>query len=63
MNPQEKTRLEEIVIKIEEIEQLAGELNELGQHIPVVEKNSLILLNIAYVLKFGISDIAELNRA
>ena len=61
MNPQEKTRLEEIKTKIEEIEQLAGELNELGRSIPVVEKNSQILLNIAYVLKFGISNIAEVN--
>ncbi len=61
MNPQEKTRLEEIITKIEEIEQLAGELNELGQCIPVVEKNAQILLNITYVLKFGIPDIAEVN--
>ena len=61
MNSREKTRREEIINKIEEIEQLAGELNELGHCIPVVEKNSQILLNITYVLKFGISDIAEVN--
>ena len=62
MDSQEKIRLEDIKLKIEEIEKLAVELNELGRCIPVVEKNAQILLNTTYVLKFGIPDIAEFNR-
>ena len=47
--------------KIDEIEKLAFELKELGQGIPAVEKNSRSILCAAYILKFGISDIAEIE--
>ncbi len=63
MNSREKTQLKEMKSKIERIEKLAGELNELGQGIPAVEKNAQILLNTAYVLKFGIADIANIDVA
>ena len=63
MNSQEKTQLQEMKSKLEHIEKLASELNELGQNIPVVEKNAQILLNTAYVLKFGITDIADTDAA
>lgn len=63
MNPQEKTLLQEMKSKIEQIEKLACELNDLGQGIPVIEKNVKIFLNTVFVLKFGISDITEIDAA
>jgi hypothetical protein len=63
MNPQEKTPLQEMKLKIEQIEKLACELNDLGQGIPVIEKNVQIFLNTVFVLKFGISDITEIDAA
>jgi hypothetical protein len=61
MNSQEKTSLQEMKSKIEQIEKLALELNDLGQGIPVIEKNVEHFLNTVFVLKFGISDIAEID--
>jgi hypothetical protein len=49
--------------KIEQIEKLAWELNDLGQGIPVIEKNVQNFLDTVFVLKFGISDIAEIEAA
>ena len=63
MNSQEKTSLQEMKSKIDEIEKLALELNDLGQGIPVIEKNVEHFLNTVFVLKFGISDIAEIDAA
>jgi len=63
MNPQEQTLLQEMKSKIDEIEKLALELNDLGKGIPVIEKNVDHFLNTVFVLKFGISDIAEINAA
>ena len=61
MKSQQKTLLHEMKSKIEQIEKLALELNDLGQGFPVIEKNVEHLLNTVFVLKFGISDIAEVN--
>lgn len=61
MNSQEKTRLQEMKSKIDEIEKLARELNDLGQGIPVIEKNVEHFLNTVFVLNFGISDITEID--
>ncbi len=63
MNSQEKTQLQEMKSKIEQIEKLACELNDLGQGIPVIEKNVQNFLNTVFVLKFGISDIADIDAA
>jgi hypothetical protein len=63
MNSQEKTLLQEMKSKIEQIEKLACELNDLGQGIPVIEKNVQNFLNTVFVLKFGISDITEIDAA
>ena len=63
MNSQEKTSLQEMKSKIEQIEKLARELNDLGQGIPVIEKNVEHFLNTVFVLKFGISDITEIDTA
>ena len=63
MKSQEKTPLQEMKSKIEKIEKLACELNDLGQGIPVIEKNVQNFLNTIFVLKFGISDIADIDAA
>jgi len=56
-----KRRLKDMKTKIEQIEKLTLELKHLGDGIPVVEKNVQSFLNTAYVLKFGISDVAEID--
>jgi len=61
MNPQEKANLKEMNLKIEQIEKLARELKDLGQGIPFVEQNVQNFFNTVYVLKFGISDVAEID--
>ena len=63
MDSQKKTPLQEMKSKIEQIEKLAWELNDIGQGIPVVEKNVRNFLNTVFVLKFGISDITEIDAA
>ena len=54
-------RLREMRDKIEEIERLVLELKELGEGVPVVEKNVQAILSLTYVLKFGVSDVAEIT--
>ena len=63
MNSQQKASLQEMKSKIDEIEKLALELNDLGKGIPVIEKNVDHFLNTVFVLKFGISDIAGIDAA
>ena len=53
-------RLREMSEKIEEIERLVLELKELGKGMPVIETNACSVLSFIYVLKFGISDVAEI---
>jgi len=45
--------------KIEEIERLVLELRDLGRGMPVVEKNAQSILSFTHVLRYGISDLAE----
>ena len=52
--------LKEMKQKIEEIERLVFELKELGRGMPVVEKNARSILSFTRVLRFGISDLAEM---
>ncbi|MBE9544887.1 MAG: hypothetical protein IMF02_10370 [Proteobacteria bacterium] len=63
MNSPEKIRLQEMKSRIEQIEKLAWELNDIGQGIPVIEQNVQNFLDTVFVLKFGISDIAEIDAA
>ncbi len=58
----DKNLLYEMKQKIEEIERLVLELKALGKGVPVVEKNVTGLLSFTYVLKFGISDVAEIQE-
>jgi len=54
-------RLREMRDKIEEIERLVLDLRELGEGMPVIEKNTCSILGVIYVLEFGISDVAEIT--
>ena len=53
--------LQKLKSRIDQIEKLSYELEDLGAGIPTVEKNVQNLLSAAYILKFGISDIAEID--
>jgi hypothetical protein len=52
--------LKEMKQKVEEIERLVFELKDLGRGMPVVEKNARSILSFTHVLRFGISDLAEM---
>jgi len=57
----ELDRLKAMSLKIKEAEKAVMELKELGKGVPVVEKNVRSILSVTYVLKFGISDLAEME--
>ncbi|MDF1590811.1 MAG: hypothetical protein P1P89_04780 [Desulfobacterales bacterium] len=54
--------LKEMHAKIAEIELRINELRDLGIGLPAVEKNTRSMLNYIYVLKFGISDIFDMEN-
>ena len=54
--------LKEMNAKIVEIEMRINELRNLGAGVPAVEKNTRSMLNCIYVLKFGISDIVDMEN-
>jgi hypothetical protein len=58
---EEVRRFSEMKKKIEEIERLVLDLKELGEGMPVIEKNARSILSFIYVLKVGISDVAEIT--
>ena len=58
-----KIAIQEMKARIDHIEKLALELKKMGREIPTVEKNSQSILSAVYNLKFGISDIAEIDSA
>ncbi len=53
--------LKEMEARIEGIENLAEELKDLGKGIPAVEKNARCILSFIFALKFGISDVVDLE--
>ena len=61
MNSKHPFKLHEMKAKIDRLEALALELQQLGEGLPVIEKNCRSILSAAYVLKHGISDIADLD--
>ena len=61
MDSQTKILLQEMKFKIEQIEKLASELNDLGRGIQIIKKNVQNFLDTVFVLKFGISDIAKID--
>ncbi len=56
----EQFNLKEMKATIDQIEQLVYKLKDSGAGVPVVEKNARIILSVVNVLKFGISDPAEI---
>jgi hypothetical protein len=54
-------RLREMREKTEEMERLVIDLKELGRGMPVIEKNACSILSFLCVLRFGISDVAEIT--
>ena len=54
--------IKEMKNRIEAIEKLVLELKDLGAGVPVVEKNARSILSFINVLKFGISDVAEIEE-
>jgi len=52
--------LKDMERKIREIERLVLDLKEMGRGMPVVEKNTRSILSFTHVLRFGISDVAEM---
>ena len=61
MGDKNKIVLQKMKDKIDQLEKTALELKKLGAGIPAVEKNSRNILSAIYVLRFGISDIAEIE--
>ena len=53
--------LKEMKANIEQIKQLVIKLKESGAGIPMVEKNAMIILSFVDILKYGISDPADLT--
>jgi cell division protein FtsB len=56
----DQSNLKEMKATIDQIEQLVHKLKASGAGVPVVEKNARIILSVVNVLKFGISDPAEI---
>lgn len=63
MLPADKTKLQDMRDKIDRIGTLAQELASTGEGLPVVEKNARVILTAIYLLKFGVSDIVELDSS
>lgn len=58
----QRWNLKEMHAKIAEVEIGINELRNLGTGLPAVEKNTRSMLNFIYVLKFGISDIFDIEN-
>ncbi|KPJ77511.1 MAG: hypothetical protein AMJ54_07870 [Deltaproteobacteria bacterium SG8_13] len=61
MENSDRDLLRRMAEKITQIESRAQELQQLGKGLPAVEKNARDILHTVYVLKFGISDIADIE--
>jgi hypothetical protein len=55
--------LQEMKDKIDCIEDAAQQLKTLGRGVPAVEKNAECVLSAIHNLKFGISDIVDIQDA
>lgn len=53
-------RFKEMKNRIDRIDQLLAEIKELGQGMPVVDKNVRCMKSFTHALGFGICDLADL---
>ena len=63
MTATERKVLQQMNTRINKIEELDLELKQLGHGVPVIKKNAEVILSTVYVLKFGLSDIVEIDTA
>lgn len=63
MLPADRKVLQDMRDKIDRIESLAQELASSGKGLPVIEKNAQVILTAIYLLKFGVSDVVELDSS
>lgn len=63
MAPEDRLILLEIKDRIDGIERLALELKDLGKGVPAIQKNARSILGVTHALRFGISDIVEIECA
>jgi len=61
-NKMDWTDLEEIKRIINQLDGLLTDLGRLGREMPVIEKNVKAMMSFVAVLKYGISDIPQLEE-
>jgi hypothetical protein len=61
METEDMKLLNEMKEKINETESTIRQLRDMGKGIPVVEKNTRCMLSFTHTLKFGISDLCDLD--
>ena len=54
--------LKEMKDRIDKIEALVVDLKQMGEGIPVIERNTRCLLSYVWALKFSISDVADVSE-
>lgn len=57
-----RTRIVAMKNIIGQLDELLTELQELGGELPVIEKNVRAMKSFVAVLKYGISDVAEVKK-
>lgn len=57
----ENNTLLKLKMTIDQLENLALELKQMGQGVPAIEKNSRSILCAVFNLKLGVSDIADMD--
>lgn len=62
MEAKDKALLKEVNSRIDSIEILAREIEDLGSSVPAIAKNARAVLVATYVMRFGVSDLAELDE-
>ena len=62
MEAQDMSALQAMKDRIDGIERLALELKDLGEGVPAIEKNVRSILSLTYALKFGVSDIVDVEH-
>ena len=63
MGHENQVVLRKMKTRIDQLEKLALELKELGHGVPAVEKNSRNILSAVFNLKFGVSDVADIETS